>query len=55
MFKKVWQCGHCGSYDEDKVLIEECCCGMEEESYLCTNCKTLFNKKPKGKCMECGK
>lgn len=47
MIKKVWQCGHCGSIYENKTEATECCGGMEELSYQCSKCHTLYNKKPK--------
>ena len=54
MFRKVWQCGHCGSVYKEKAVAIECCGGMEELSYQCDSCGALYNNKPKGKCFECG-
>lgn len=55
VFKKVWQCGHCGNVYNNKSEAVECCQGMEEISYQCSNCKILYNSEVKGKCPECGK
>lgn len=52
-FKKIFQCGHCGSIDEDKIIIEECCGGFAEECFQCIKCKCLHYIKPKVDCLGC--
>ena len=55
MFKKVYQCGHCGTVHLTEDVANECCGGYSEVSYQCSKCGILYNTNIKGKCPECGK
>jgi len=55
VFKKIWQCGHCGVVHKDETQAVECCQGMEETGYQCSHCEILYKEKVSGKCPSCGK